>query len=119
MSEDLVLPAGSVAAQYQQALRDCSKHTDLMSRCRYEVRCHAESLAKDIKPKIDCDLLQQAYNARYPMNIHWDWDNDCFLKDNTTIKARRQRNHKHLSDYIRLVDECKPIKTTINQKEVK
>lgn len=115
MSEDLVLPTGSIAAQYQQALRDCSKHTDLMSRCRYEVANHAaSSMALDVKPKIDCNLLQKAYNDRYPMNIHWDWDNDCFLKDNTTIKARRERNHKHLSDYIRLVDECKPIKTTIN-----
>ena len=119
MSEELVLPAGSVAAQYQQALRDCSKHTDLMNRCRYEVENHAASMALNIKPKIDCNLLQQAYNARYPMNLHWDWDNDSFLKDNTTTKAKRQRNFKHLSDYIRLVDECKPIKTTINQKEVK
>ena len=115
MSEDLVLPVGSIAAQYQQALRDCSKHTDLMSRCRHEVANHAaSSMTLDVKPKIDCDLLQKAYNDRYPMNIHWDWDNDSFLKDNTTMKARRQRNHKHLSDYIRLVDECKPIKTTIN-----
>lgn len=114
MSEDLVLPTGSIAAQYQQALRDCSKHTDLIERCRYEVRSHARSMAENIKPKIDCNLLQQAYNDRYPMNIHWDFDNQSLLKDTTTIKARHQRNYKHLSDYIKLVDECKPIKTTIN-----